>query len=443
MENIKNAVEKHRKLILDSERWLWAHPETGYKEWESAKYMTEVFESFGYKLVQAGDIPGFYTVIDTGRPGPEVLILAELDSVICPTHPECNPETGAVHACGHHAQGAALIGVAAALSEPGILDNFCGRIILCSVPAEELLEIEYRQELKDKGIIKYFGGKPEFMRRGYFDNVDVAFMIHASTKFWVRLGSVGCMAKKVTYKGKAAHAGGSPHLGKNALYAAMNGLNAINSIRETFQEKDIIRVHPIITDGGQMVNAIPATATIESYVRSASFDGMKVANKRVNQALCGAALSLNNNVDIRDFPGYAPLINDEEMINVTVEAAELMIPHQKFERDYQIGSGSTDMGDLSAVMPVVHPYAGGRVGTSHGADNYTVDPVAACIDSAKWQLGMLYLLCKDGGKRAFDIKKNYKAPFASIAEYLEFMDSIEDSGDRITYNEDGTATVRL
>lgn len=443
MQDFKNAVEKHTQLILDAERWLWAHPETGYKEWESSKYMEKIFEDLGYDLIKAGDIPGFYTVLDTGKPGPEVLILAELDSVICPTHPECNPETGAVHACGHHAQGAALIGVAAALKEPGILDKFCGRIKLCSVPAEELLEIEFRAGLKEKGIIKYFGGKPEFMRRGYFDSTDVAFMVHTSTKFWVRNGSVGCMAKKVTYKGKASHAGGSPHLGKNALYAAMNGLNAINSIRETFQEADIIRVHPIITDGGQMVNAIPATATIESYVRGATFNGIKSANKRVNQALCGAALSLNNNVDITDFPGYAPLINSEDMIDVATEAAKMMIPYQDFERDYQMGSGSTDMGDLSAVMPVVHPYSGGRVGTGHGADNYTVDPVASCVDGAKWQLGMLYLLTQNGGERAFEIKKNYKAPFASIPEYLNFMDTLDDSGDRIEYKEDGTATVRL
>ncbi len=443
MQDLKNAVEKHQKLILDAERWLWAHPETGYKEWESAKYITDVFEGLGYELTQAGDIPGFYTVLDTGRPGPNVLILAELDSVICPSHPECNPETGAVHACGHHAQGAALIGIAAALAEPGILDKFCGKIMLCSVPAEELLEIEFRAGLKEKGIIKYFGGKPEFMRRGYFDDIDVAFMVHTSTKFWVRSGSVGCMAKKVTYKGKASHAGGSPWAGKNALYAATCGLNAINAIRETFQEKDIVRVHPIITDGGQMVNAIPATATIESYVRSASFDGMKSANKRVNQALCGAALSLDNNVDISDFPGYAPLINSEGMIDIAMKAAELMIPHQNMERDYQIGSGSTDMGDISAVMPVVHPYSGGRVGTSHGADNYTTDPVAACVDGAKWQLGMLYLLCENGGERAFEIKKNYKAPFASIPEYLDFMDSLNDSGDRIEYKEDGSASIRL
>ena len=107
MEKIKNAVEKNKQLILDAERWLWAHPETGYKEWESSKYISDIFENLGYDLVKPGDIPGFYTVIDTGKPGPEILILAELDSIICPSHPESNPQTGAVHSCGHHAQGAA------------------------------------------------------------------------------------------------------------------------------------------------------------------------------------------------------------------------------------------------------------------------------------------------------------------------------------------------
>ena len=443
MEKIKNAVEKHQKLILDSERWLWAHPETGYKEWESSKYISDIFEKLGYELVKPGDIPGFYTVIDTGKPGPEILILAELDSIICHSHPESNPETGAVHSCGHHAQGAALIGIAAALKEPGMLDDLCGKITLCSVPAEELLEIEFRKELKEKGVIKYFGGKSEFMHRGYFDNIDIAFMVHASTKYMVRPAMVGCVAKNIVYKGKAAHAGGSPQNGKNALYAAMNGLNAINSIRETFQEKDIIRVHPIITEGGQMVNAIPDTVRIESYVRSISFDGMKSANKRVNQALCGAALSLNNNVDIIDFPGYAPLINNTDMIEIADEAAKIMIPERNFEKITIPSSGSTDMGDFSSVMPVLHPYAGGAIGTAHGNDYYIIDPVAACVDNAKWQLTILKLLCENNGERACKVKNNYAPPFPSIKEYLAFMDTLSCSGERITYNEDGTATVRL
>ena len=443
METLKKAVEKHSQLILDAERHIWANPETGYKEVKTSKYMADIFESFGYELTMAGNIPGFYTTVDTGRPGPTVLILGEMDSVICPEHPESDKETGAAHSCAHHAQCAALIGIAAALSEPGVLDKFCGKIKLCAVPAEELLEIEYRSELKKQGIIKYFGGKGEFLSRGYFDDVDLAFMVHTSDNFAVQNGSVGCMAKQITYKGKQSHAGGSPWLGRNALYAATCGLNAINAIRETFQEKDIIRVHPIITHGGSMVNAIPGFTNLESYVRGTTFEGMVEANKKVNQALCGAALSIGTNIDINDFPGYAPLVNDKNMIQVAIDAAALALPEKEFTYRERVGSGSTDMGDLCCVMPVVHPYAGGRKGTSHGADCYIVNPVEACVDSAKWQLGMLLILLSDNAKRAYEIIENFTPMFPSAKAYCEYMDSLASSGERIEYCDDGTAKVKL
>jgi len=442
MEKMKNAVEKYREMILEAERFIWAHPETGFREKVTSGYMEEKFRSLGYELTMAEGITGFYTVVDTGRPGPEVLVMGELDSIICPSHPESDPVTGAVHSCGHNAQCAALLGVAAALTEPGILDELSGRIRLCAVPAEELLEIEFRSRLKADGVIKYLGGKTEFLHRGYFDGVDVAFMVHTSSSYAAQRGSVGCITKKITYKGVAAHAGGSPWAGKNALYAAACGINAINAIRETFTEPDIIRVHPIITHGGDMVNAIPETVTLESYVRGSSFDAIVKANRRVNQALTGAAYSIGTNIEIVDAPGYGPLHNAPDMITLAKEAADLIIPEYPMNVSDYFGSGSTDMGDLSAIMPVVHPYCAGGQGTGHGKDYYIVDPVAACVDCAKWQLGMLYLLLKDGGVRAKAIRENYKAPFASKDEYLAFIDSLNCEGDRIEYREDGTAVVR-
>ena len=141
MQKLISAVEKHRQRILEAERFIWAHPETGYKEFETSKYMENAFEALGYTLHRAEGITGFYTVLDTGREGPEVLILGELDSIICPAHPESDPKTGAVHSCGHNAQCAALLGVAAALKEPGVIDGLCGRVRLCAVPAEELLDV--------------------------------------------------------------------------------------------------------------------------------------------------------------------------------------------------------------------------------------------------------------------------------------------------------------
>ncbi|MBQ4145692.1 MAG: amidohydrolase, partial [Clostridia bacterium] len=437
MEKLLKSAEKHKQLILDAERYIWNNPETGFKEYKTSAYMAKIFEELGYTLTYAENIPGFYTTIDTGRPGPTLLIMGEMDSIICPEHKEADKETGAVHSCGHNVQCAALIGIAAALKDECALDDLSGKIKLCAVPAEELLEIEYRSELKAKGIIKYLGGKGEFLYRGYFDDVDLAFMVHASKGFRVSAGSVGCIAKKISYIGKASHAGGSPWNGCNALYAATCGLNAVNAIRETFKEKDIIRVHPIMTNGGVMVNAIPGRADIESYVRGASFEAMREANQKVNRAFCGAALSLGANIEINDMPGYAPLQNDRNMMKVAEEALELALPDIEYEINDKIGSGSTDMGDICSVMPAIHPYSAGTEGTSHGSDYYVTDPELACVGGAKFQLGMLYILLKDNAERAKKIVEEYKAPFASKQEYFDYIDTISTNSKRINYREDG------
>lgn len=442
---ISLAVEKNRKLILDAYEYIWKNPETGYKEVKTSKYLEDAFEELGYSLVRAGDIPGFYTILDTGRPGPEILVLGELDSLICFDHPECDPKTGAVHSCGHCAQAAALLGVAAALKEPGVTDEMCGRIRLCAVPAEELIEVGFRNELRAKGVIKYLGGKIEYLYRGYFDGVDAAFMVHTTPgDFSVRKGSVGFCIKEILYKGTAAHAGGSPQNGKNALYAANTGLASVNAIRETFEEKDQIRVHPIITRGGDAVNAIPDLVKIESYVRANNFEAVKKTNEKMNRALIGGALSLGTNIEINDLHGYSPLLNDDNMITMVKDAAELIFPEREFTADYHtIGTGSTDMGDISLVIPSVHPYMPGAKGNSHSNHYIIENPELACVDCAKWQIGMLYLLLKDGGERTLKIKEEYKPMFASKEEFIKFIDTFERSGERIHYLEDGNCNVEL
>ena len=444
MEKLLQAIEKNKKIMVDAADYIWKNAETGYKEYKTTAYLKEQFEKLGYTLTMADGITGFYTVIDTGRVGPTLLILGELDSIICPSHPDADKTTGAVHSCGHHIQSATLLGIAAALKEDGALDGLSGKIKLCAVPAEELLEIEFRSNLMKEGKIKYFGGKPEFMSRGYFDDVDLAFMVHTCNEkeSYCHLGYVGCIAKRIIYKGFASHAGGSPHLGKNAFYAATCGINACNALRETFEEKDLIRFHPIMTHGGAMVNAVPERAELETYVRGKTFDGIVKTNKRLNQALIGAALSLDNNVEIIDKPGYAPLHNDKNLIALSEKAFRLANPDMPYALVDKTETGSSDMGDLSAVMPVVHPYINGGIGTEHGNDFYIENPEKTLLANAKWQLVMLYELLKDGGKLAKEIKKEYKPTFPSIKAYLEFMDSLESSGDRIVYS-NGKAEARI
>ena len=443
MEKLILLAEKYASLMKAAEEYIWNNPETGYKEFKTDKYMRERFTELGYELTRAEGITGFYTLLDTGKPGPTLLILGELDSVICKSHPNADKQTGAVHACGHHCQCSALLGIAAALKEDGVLDGLCGKIKLCAVPAEELLEIDYRSELIENGVISYYGGKTEFLKRGYFDDVDLAFMVHTGDRFYIGKGHVGCIAKRIIYKGTASHAGGSPWNGNNALYAATCGINAANSIRETFKESDIIRFHPIITEGGQMVNAIPDTVKIESYVRGKTYDGILTANKRINRALCGGALSLGANVEIVDMPGYAPEVHDENMIEVFKEAMALALPDEPVVISNDFSSGSSDMGDLSCIMPTIQPHGAGAVGKCHGNDYFIKDSKKATLDTAKLQLAMLWLLLSNGAERAKKIISEFTPRFASKDEYLSYVQSIFKKGDRITYNEDGTATVEL
>ena len=439
------AVEKHRKMILDAERFIWQHPAPGYKEVVASEYMEKAFENLGYDIVRAGNIPGFYTLIDTGKEGPEILILGELDSLIIPSHPECDKETGAVHACGHHAQCAALLGVAAALKEKEVLDKLCGKIRLCVVPAEELIDFDYRSQLRKEGKIKYFGGKSEFLSRGYFDGVDLAFMIHTTSSdfFSIGLGGVGCLAKRIDYRGVSSHAGSSPWNGKNALYAANVGLSGINALRETFREDDLVRVHPIITHGGDSVNAIPDWVHMESYIRGKSFEAIRDANDKVNKALVAGALALGANIEIQDIPGYAPNRNSALLTEVAIEAQKKLDSGKEFVKFDYFSPSSTDMGDLSCIMPTIHPQCPGAVGKSHSDTFYIKDPEMACVMSAKWQIMILLLLLDNNAQRAKEVIENFTPRFKSKEEYFKCVDSFYSEGERIDYSDEKSFKITL
>ena len=146
-------VNKYKKEIYEAEEFIWSHPETGYNEWETSHYLENVFEKNGYILHKANNIPGFYTDIDTGKKGPKIMIICELDALAMPNH--FAAVNGCAHACGHHAQCAAMVGICLALKEKGALDNLTGSIRLACVPAEEEIQTEFREELRSQGIIHY------------------------------------------------------------------------------------------------------------------------------------------------------------------------------------------------------------------------------------------------------------------------------------------------
>ena len=442
---LKEMVASQRELMFAAERHIWKHPETGYREWKTHEYLAAEYRKLGYELVEAGNIPGFYTDIDTGKPGPKLLIMGELDSLIVSTHPECDPETGYVHACGHHAQSAALLGIAAALKQPGALDGMSGSIRLMAVPAEELIEIGYRASLREQGIIKYFGGKVEFMYRGFMDDCDIALLVHTSNSehkgIGVGVGNNGCLTKNINYEGVSAHAGGAPHLGVNALYAANLGLNAVNALRETFQEKDYIRFHPVITKGGGAVNAIPNDVRVESYVRGASIEAIVSANNRINRALASSAAAMGATVHLQDFPGYCPLYNDKNLYQLTVDVVKEGFGEEWIQEDTKWGTGCTDMGDISCVMPTVQPYCSGACGVGHGSDYGINDPETALVVSAQYQVLMAEALLSNNAEMAQKVIKEADLVYPDKKDYFAAVDKIFLDKKAVTQNEDGTITL--
>lgn len=437
----KSLVEKHRAKILEVERYIWKHPETGFREWNTTKYLAEIFEAAGYTLHMAGDIPGFYADLDTGRPGPRVVILGEMDALVAPNHPEA--VNGAAHACGHNAQCAALVGVALALKEPGALDGLCGSIRLMAVPAEELIEVEFRNSLRDQGIIHYLGGKVEFLYRGYLDGCDFAMMNHASCAtehMFDAYDSNGCLAKEITYHGVSAHAGGSPHLGVNALYAATQGLSAINALRETFQDGDHVRVHPILSADSGAVNIIPNEAKLSTYVRGATMESMSETNHKVNRAIASGALAMGATVTVSDRPGYAPLLNDKGLMQVAQEVGELLCGKEQVRIPLPWGCGSTDMGDLSCVMRTIHPHISGSSGKGHGDDYFVTNPETCCVLSAAIMLTMAAVLLENDAARGKEILAGPPLRYPNKEAYFAAIDEFLCDRELVTYD-GSTATV--
>lgn len=445
MKKYYDMVEKHKDLILQAEKYLWANPEPGYKEVKTNAYVAEHFKRLGYELVNAENITGFYTVLDTGKAGPTVLVMAELDSLINRSHPDCDKETGAVHSCGHHAQCAAIMGLASALKEEGALDGLVGKIKLCLVPAEEGIEIGYRKDLINKGVIQFTSGKPEFIARRFFDDVDLAFMVHTSPRegcnFVLTKGHNGVIRKYTTIKGKAAHAGAHPENGVNALNAASLIILAVNSLRETFEEKYFARVHSIITKGGDAVNAVPNEVVIESYVRAAEPNAHKKLNDAVNRAISAAAAANGCTVQIEDMSGSEALIENADMREIVHEVAENIGGKGAYFYEDKWYASSTDMGDVSTLVPTIHAYATGAQGTSHGKDYFIKDAYNACVNSAKLQLGLIRKLLENDAKKAKEVMKNFTPTFKSVDEYLKHKKSLNMNKETVVFNQDGTITI--
>ena len=422
------VIERHRDEIISVSRQILNNPEPGFSEYKTSQLVADKFDEMGIAYRRGLALTGLKgQVAGGGGPGPSVAVIGELDSLIVNEHPHADEETGAAHACGHHCQIGMMLGAIRGLTHPEVLAQLSGELVPFAVPAEEFIEVARRLQLREENKLEFMGGKQELIRLGEFDDVDVAMMCHTASdmgehKFAVGGTSNGHVVKYVQFLGRGAHAGSAPHMGVNALNAASFALQAIHSNREVFRGEDTVRVHGIMTKGGEAVNAVPADVRLEWRVRSSTPKAVVKNSMIVDRCFKAGALAVGAQVKITNIPGYLPMKHDthlQELFrqnanSVVGESRTLVIPGRRNR------GGSTDMGDLSHLMPVCHPYAAGAVGSGHSKEYLVTDYESAVVNPAKIMAMVVIDLLADGGNKAREIINSHRPAMKKDA-YLRFQ----------------------
>jgi amidohydrolase len=422
------TIDKRQKEIIDLAKQVLANPEAGFREFKTAQLVAQKFQELGIQHQGGLAVTGLKGRIPGGAgSGPTVAVIGELDSLVVTEHPHADPVTGAAHACGHHCQIGMMLGATMGLLTPEVISQLSGQIVPFAVPAEEFIEVEQRLEMRDQGKVEFLGGKQELIRLGEFDDIDIAMMCHTASdmgerKFAMGGTSNGHVVKFVRYTGVGAHAGSLPHRGVNALNAASFAIQAINSLRETHKADDTVRIHGIMTRGGAAVSAVPSDVRLEWRVRSATPNAVVENSIAVDRCFRAGALAVGAKVNITTIPGYLPMRHDTKLqdifrriaVDLVGESATLVMPARRNR------GGSTDMGDLSHIMPACHPYTAGAVGPGHSSEYVITDYESAVINPAKIMAMVVIDLLADGAKQAKEVKSNHR-PLLTKNAYVKFQ----------------------
>lgn len=422
-QRILRLIDVHKDQIIAFAEDIAVHPEPGYEEFRTAGKTAEVLKNLGYKVTEhlaRTGVKGTKSI----KEGPSLTVIGELDAIGCHSHPNANPVTGVAHACGHHAQMAAMIGCAIAMADPDVQKCLAGTVNFLAVPAEEYIDADKRARLKKEGI-EFCCGKSEMIRTGVFDDTDIALTTHVhmvpvEEDFY--LGNPACngySAERVTVRGKAAHGAIDPWNGVNALSITTSAIQMMGLMRETFREEDHVRLHNVIRKAGDVINSVPDEAIVETKVRAASLDKICEITDMVNRAYAGSAYAFGGKIEMEKLQGYMPII-PRAADNTLIEAADDLGLNYRTVQKGDFNNACTDVGDLSHFVPVVNFTFKGFEGKLHGADFKITDPEKAYILPAKLLALTVYKLLKNGGQEAKKIAKSY-TPVFNKESYIQYV----------------------
>ncbi len=322
--SIVGIVDIHRESLSELSLKLHANPELAFQEVRAVTWLTQYLEENGFSIERGVcELPTAF-VSRYGQGKPAIALLAEYDAL---------PELG--HACGHNIIAASAIGAAVA-SKPAI-DQFGGSILVIGTPGEEL-----------------YGGKIVMADRGAFENLDVAMIVHPGTIDTATIKALTCQTLDVEFFGRAAHAAARPEEGINALEAMLQSFTAINSLRQHI--RSTARIHGIITDGGEAANIVPAHSAGNFIVRAMDNDYLDEIKEKVLDCFIGAATATGARLqykwgDVR----YSPMRNNLPLAQLFVQNMK-SLGRSVALSDLEHAFGSTDMGNVSQLVPSIHPF---------------------------------------------------------------------------------------
>ena len=432
-QKIIDCIEQHREEIIAAGRDIFTHAEMGYKEYRTAQIVADKLRQLGIEPQTGLAVTGVKGYLKPQGSGPVVALIGELDALPIPAHPDVNPETGASHCCGHNAQIAGLLGAAIALTDPEIVQALDGNVAFMAAPAEEFVDTEFKVSLIQNGTIRYCGGKSELIRIGAFDDIDIAVGHHITPNipgYLLANGTTnGFVNKVVTFRGKSAHAAGSPHTGVDALNAAMLALHAIDLQRETFRDEDSVRIHSFMPRAGTAINVIAEETCVESSVRAKNIRAMQDASRKYDRCIRAGAIGLGCTAEIVTVPGYLPTVPLDDPSLLTGVLQDLSAEEKTRGRDYPVSfhnrdfhsGGSPDFGEVSSIMPLYQFNTGGYTGELHNSNVRVTDEQLAYVETAKIFALTAYRLLKDGAAAAKKTVAEF-TPELTREEYFRFME---------------------
>ena len=320
---VKDGVELQRQQLIQLSLNIHDNPELGFEEEKASAWLTGYLEDNGFHVER--DIVGLATAFRAtyGRGSPRIALLAEYDAL---------PKIG--HGCGHNIIAASAVG--AAVASKSIIDQSGGSVVVLGTPGEEV-----------------FGGKIDMVKAGAFEEIDVAMIIHPDVHNMVTIQALSCSSLEVEFFGQPAHAAAQPYEGINALEAMILAFTSINSLRQHIRSE--ARIHGIITDGGEAPNIVPAHSAAVFLIRAPDNEYLAELKEKVLNCFTGASVASGARLEYRwRDRSYAPMKNNATLAGLFKQNLESLGRHVEVF-DPRFGFGSTDMGNVSQVVPSIHP----------------------------------------------------------------------------------------